>query len=88
MLKLNTEKFLNVLNRLWTNKNCPMCSQNRWNVDNNLVTVLRVAKNGGVELGGQVMPLVAVTCMNCGNVMFVNPLANQCIDEYEEKESN
>ena len=40
MLKLNTEKFLYELNRLWTNKNCPMCSQNRWNVDNNLVTTL------------------------------------------------
>jgi hypothetical protein len=35
-----------------------------------------------------VMPLVAVTCMNCGNVMFVNPLVIQCVDDEGEKESN
>lgn len=88
MLKLNTEKFLSELNRLWTNKNCPMCGQNRWNVDNNLVTTVKVAENSGIELGGQVMPLVAVTCMNCGNVMFINPLVIQCIDNNEKGENN
>ena len=88
MFKLNQEKFLGEINRRWTNKNCPMCSQNRWNVDTNMVTAIKLSEEGGIELGGQVMPLVAVTCMNCGNVMFVNPLVIQCIDENSEKESN
>lgn len=87
MIKLNENKFLGELNRLWKNKNCPMCSHNNWNVDKNLVTALKVSENGGIELGGNVMPLVAVTCLNCGNVIFVNPLVTQCVHE-KEKEVN
>lgn len=87
MFKLNSEKFLDEINRRWTNKNCPMCSQNHWNVDANMVTAIKLSEDGGIELGGQVMPLVAVTCMNCGNVMFVNPLVIQCIDSNDAKEN-
>lgn len=87
MLKLNSEKFLGEINRRWTNKNCPMCSQNKWHVDTSLVTAIKLGEGGGIELGGQVMPLVAVTCMNCGNVMFVNPLVIQCLDGNDEEES-
>ena len=87
MLKLNTEKLLEEINKRWTNKNCPMCSHNNWNVDVNLVTPLKIADKGGVELGGRVMPLIAVTCTNCGNVLFVNPLVIQCVENSDGEET-
>ena len=85
MLKLNKEKFLNEINSKWINKNCPMCSYNQWNIDSNLVSVMKISENGGIALGGQIMPLVAVTCLNCGNVIFVNPLVNNCVDGNNEE---
>ena len=86
MFKLNEEKFLKELNSKWSNKNCPMCSHNNWQVEKSMVTTLRVSDNGGVALGGNIMPLIAVTCVNCGNVIFVNPLVLQSIYTDESKD--
>ena len=88
MFKLNGEKFLQEINQKWNNKNCPMCSHNSWQVDRNTVTVLRLNENGGIQLGGQVMPLVAITCMNCGNTVFVNPLVIKTVDVDDDEEKN
>lgn len=80
MVKLNGKKFLTVIDKKWTSKNCQMCGHNDWNIDSNIVTALRIAENGAISLGGDVMPLVAITCMNCGNVIFVNPLIVNALD--------
>lgn len=81
MIKLNDQKFLAAINDKWASKNCPMCGHNNWNVSSNIVTALRIAEKGGISLGGDVMPLVAITCMNCGNVIFVNPLIINSLDK-------
>ena len=52
------------------------------------MTVLRLNENGGIQLGGQVMPLVAITCMNCGNTVFVNPLVIKSVDVDDDEEKN
>jgi hypothetical protein len=85
MFKLNQDRFLQEINNKWANKNCPMCSKNNWNIDPNMVTALRLTENGGVSLGGNMIPLVAVTCLNCGNVVFVNPLVINAVDK-DDKE--
>ena len=84
MVSLIRDKFLKELNAKWENKNCPMCNHNNWNVDGNMVAHMRLSDQGGIELGGQVMPLVALTCMNCGNVLFVNPLVLGALDTSKE----
>lgn len=84
MASLIREKFLNEINAKWKNKNCPMCSHNNWNIDGNMVAPMRLSDKGGIELGGQIMPLVALTCMHCGNVLFVNPLVIGALDTSKE----
>lgn len=74
MNKLNLEKLLNELNQKWANKNCSLCGHNNWNVDNAMVSPMTLGENGDIQLGSRIMPLIAVTCTNCGNVIFVNPL--------------
>ena len=74
MNKLNNQKFLDIINQKWINKNCPMCGHNNWNFDGNIVSPMTMGDSGNIQLGGQIMPLVAMTCMHCGNVIFVNPL--------------
>lgn len=81
---LNQEKFLNEMNSRWLNKNCQLCGKNNWNIERNMVTVNRIGDNGEIQLGGTIMPLVAMTCMNCGNVVFVNPLVCGAVDNLEE----
>ena len=85
MFKLDREKFLNEINKRWVNKNCPMCGHNNWNIDPNMVTAVRITENGAVALGGDLIPLVAVTCLDCGNVVFVNPLVIKTVST-DEKE--
>lgn len=80
MNRLNTEKLLSEINQKWITKSCPMCGQNNWNVDGNIVSPMRLSGSGDIQLGGEMMPLVAVTCMNCGNVVFVNPLVIGAVD--------
>lgn len=87
MFKLNGDKFLHEINSKWVNKNCPMCSQNNWSVDPNMVTAVRLTDNGGVSLGGKIIPLVAVTCLHCGNVVLVNPLVIKAVD-FDDKENH
>ena len=87
MHKLNQEKFFNEINNKWANKNCPMCSHNNWQIDPNMITALRLDEKGGIQLGGSVMPFVAVTCLHCGNVMLVNPLVLKAINTLEEGET-
>ena len=87
MFKLNQEKFLQEINAKWTNKNCPMCSHNSWQVASHMVTALKLDEKGGIQLGGEVMPFVAITCSNCGNVMLVNPLVLKSVDIIEEGEN-
>lgn len=84
MTSVIRDKFLNEINSKWKDKNCPMCSHNNWNINWNMVTPTRLSGKGGIELGGQIMPLVALTCMHCGNVVFVNPLVIGALDTSKE----
>ena len=85
MNSLNREKLLNEINAKWTNKKCPMCNRNNWNISKNMVAPMALSDKGDIELGGQIMPLVALTCMNCGNVLFVNPLVIGAVDTSNEE---
>ena len=80
MNKLNSEKFLNEINKKWINKKCALCGHNNWMVDDTMVSPMTVGENGDIQLGGRIMPLIAVTCTNCGNVILVNPLVVGAID--------
>lgn len=86
MTELNTDKFLNEINKKWINKNCPMCGQNHWNIDKNMMSPMKLGNKGDIQLGGQIMPLVAVSCLNCGNVIFVNPLIIGAVDSDSQNE--
>ncbi len=80
MVKVKEDVLIKNLNEKWSNKNCPMCGNNNWTVGKNLVTAVRISETGGIELGGSVMPLIAVTCNHCGNVIFINPLVIQAME--------
>lgn len=83
IMKLNHDKLLKSMNEKWVTKQCPMCGKNNWNIDTTIQGLNRLDANGSLCLGGATMPVVAVTCMNCGNTIFINPLVIECIDDGE-----
>ena len=85
MISLNREKFLEQINAKWKTKVCPMCQKNNWSIGQELVSPMTLSTEGAIQIGGSVMPLVAMTCMNCGNVLFVNPLVIDAVNKTDEQ---
>ena len=85
-MKLNTKKLLEKLNSTWINKQCPICNNTNWGVDNRIVTPVNVGVNKELLIGGAISPLVPVTCENCGYTIFINTLKLDVLDLDEEKE--
>ena len=79
-MKLNKNKLIDTINQKWVTKNCPLCGNNNWNIDDDMMTMIGVGKDRSIQLGGKIIPVVAITCRECGNTIFVNPLAINCIE--------
>lgn len=81
MARLNSEDFINKLNERWNTKICPMCGQNNWNISNKILEI-REYSDGGLVIGNvPIYPVVSVTCQNCGNTIFVNPIVLSSVEE-------
>lgn len=83
-MKLNKLLFEKHLNEKWSTKVCPMCGCNAWTYDDILCTPLTLGPNNSINLGGKIMPLVPVTCTNCGNTIFINALVAKAYEEDRE----
>jgi hypothetical protein len=55
------------------NKKCWVCDSCDWIVMNRIFE-MREFHGMGFTVGGQVMPLVAVTCQTCGHVVVFNAI--------------
>jgi hypothetical protein len=60
------------LNEKWKNSACPQCTVNNWQVNGWLTMI--VSDRIGIVLGGPVIPIIALSCGNCGNTIMVNAL--------------
>lgn len=54
---------------------CPICHKNSWNISPE-VFELRSFQGGSMVIGGKsgIMPLIPVTCNECGNTILFNAL--------------
>lgn len=85
-MSLDQKAFEKHINEKWTNKVCPMCGGNNWTYDATMATPLTIGPGKTINLGGKILPLVPVTCSNCGNTIFVNALvAKAFIDDGDDK---
>ena len=48
--------------------------------------IIKVDEKKDVKIGGKFFPLVTVTCLNCGNVVFINPLVIDAVEDTENGE--
>ena len=67
---------------------CPMCSQSSWTADKNLFE-LRAFHGGNMVIGsGPIMPLVVLTCNNCGWTSFVNALISKLVESPDQGDAS
>jgi len=75
LTKQQQEQMVNYIKTKWAAPtSCPVCRQNTWQVAAE-VHEIREFSGGNIVLGGSALvPLVPVTCQNCGNTMLFNAL--------------
>lgn len=86
MAKFNSEKILIHLKEKWKGRPCPLCNVGNWNVSDS-VYELREFHDGNLVIGsGPILPVVPVTCSNCGNTVMVNALISGAVEQPKTKE--
>jgi len=86
MAKFDEDSFLEHLKGKWYGKPCPLCGVGNWNISDS-VFELREFHDGSIVLGaGPIIPVIPVTCSNCGNTIMVNALLSGAVEKPEKKE--
>lgn len=67
-------KVISKLNEVWKNKTCEMCQNNNWNIDETIYQINEF-HGGNVVIGsGSLVPVITLTCQNCGNTKLMNAI--------------
>jgi predicted nucleic-acid-binding Zn-ribbon protein len=83
--RFDEKKFLQALQDNWIGtKQCPVCAETNWTVTPDPVQLMRFS-GGGLVLGAPVIPIVAVTCTNCGYTRLFNPLVMGAMEPIESE---
>lgn len=69
----SSEKAIAFLQKKWGGKACPMCGQGPWNVQDK-VFQLSEYNGGDFVVGGPLIPVIPVSCTNCGHTVLVNAI--------------
>ncbi len=73
MKPVDSQKVIEFLNEKWNDRTCPMCGEGNWNVQDHVFQLI-VFSEGTMIVGGPVVPLIPVSCGNCGNTVLVNAI--------------
>ncbi|KAA8820489.1 hypothetical protein CSQ85_01510 [Bifidobacterium rousetti] len=67
----------------WKRQQCPICDGTEWTVGN--VVEVRQFEDGNIVLGGgsTLIPLVPISCSDCGYTFFINALKSGTIKRPE-----
>jgi len=77
-------KFIKFLKEKWQGRSCPMCQVGTWSVQDTIFE-LREFHGGGLKIGKQlIMPVVPVTCDNCGNTVLINAITAGFVERENE----
>lgn len=77
---LDSQKVINFLNMKWGGAVCPLCGGREWNITDRTFE-LREYNEGNLVVGGAIVPIIPVTCSNCGNTVFINALSTDLLKE-------
>jgi len=67
-----SNRIIEALSKKAPNSICPICKSKKWNVADGYIVLPVSPHPRELHLSGRVIPLVAVTCSNCGNTQLIN----------------
>ena len=73
MSSFDTNKVIAFIAQKWSGRSCPMCGSGPWSVQDK-VFQLSEFHDGNMVIGGPLIPVVPVTCNNCGYTVVVNAI--------------
>jgi len=71
--QFDSDKFIKLLNEKWGGRKCPMCGGGPWNVQDSPFQLMKF-NEGKIVVGGPLIPVIPVSCRNCGNTVLVNAI--------------
>lgn len=83
MASYDNAALIKHLNEKWAGRKCAQCGVGKWEIQGSLFE-LRQFTGGGLVVGGPLIPVVPVTCVNCGNTVLVNALLAGVLPRPEE----
>lgn len=83
MAKFDANRVIEHLKQKWQGKPCPMCGHGNWKVQDSTYQLIEF-NEGRFVLGGSVIPIVPVTCSNCGNTVLINAIMAGTVKRKEE----
>ncbi|MBI1303247.1 MAG: hypothetical protein GC172_05615 [Phycisphaera sp.] len=72
--KIDATKVISFLNEKWQGRPCPLCGNRRWSVQDAAFELRQFHGGNFVLGGGAIIPLVPVTCENCGYTALINAI--------------
>lgn len=84
MSNFDSNTMINFLSDKWKGRGCPMCGQGPWSVQDK-VFQLTEFHQGNMVIGGPVVPVIPVSCGNCGHTILVNALISGAISHSESE---
>jgi hypothetical protein len=85
-IQKNIKTLISSLDDKWRGRTCPMCGIGKWSVQGS-VFELREFHGGGLFVGsGPIIPVVPITCVNCGNTILINAISSGIIQSEKNKE--
>jgi hypothetical protein len=58
-----------------------MCGTGNWNVSDSIFELREYNQGNLVVGGGPIIPIIPITCDNCGNTVFVNAILAGLIEQ-------
>ena len=74
--EFDTEQFIAHLTEKWKGRSCPMCGTAEWKVQPSVFQISQHSDKGVIIGGVPLIPLIPVTCSNCGNTLLVNAVVS------------
>lgn len=69
---IDTEKLIDHLKEKWKDAPCPMCGNKSFQVADKVFELREFAGGDFLVGGGPLIPIIPVTCENCGNTIMIN----------------
>lgn len=76
------KEIIDFLNEKWHGTTCPLCGGREWTVSEEIFE-LREFNDGNMVIGGnsKILPVIPVTCKNCGNTVFISAISTGLLKE-------